>query len=138
MALNPFPFDADVLVSLAAIVLRLALGFLMVPHGWPKVKDLRGTAGFVRGTGWTWATAFVPPIALLELVGGLAIVLGFLTRIVALLFAVEMVATTVFAKRKLGKELTGGYEMDLLYLGIALALAFLGAGAWSLDAVLGL
>jgi putative oxidoreductase len=124
--------------DLAALVLRLVIGALFILHGWPKIKDPRKPAAWVKSTGWTWAAGFAYPFTVLEFLGGIALVIGFLTPIVALLFVLEMIATTIFARAKLGKKLMGGWETDLLFLGAALALVFLGAGAWSIDALLGL
>ena len=124
--------------DLASLVLRLFIGALFVFHGWPKIKNPKQTAGWVKGTGWAWGAGFAYAFTLLEFFGGIALVLGLLTRIVAVLFVLQMIATTIFARAKLGKKLMGGWETDLLFLAGALALVFLGAGAWSLDALLGL
>ncbi len=124
--------------DLASLVLRLFVGGLMILHGWPKIKNPKQTAGWIASTGWTWAVGFSYAFAFLEFFGGIALVLGLLTRVVGILFVLEMIATTIFAQKKLGKKLMSGWELDLLYLAGALALVFLGAGAWSLDALLGL
>ncbi len=124
--------------DLASLVLRLLIGGLFVLHGWPKIKNSKQTASWVASTGWAWATGFAYAFTLLEFFGGLALILGFLTPIVALLFVLQMIATTIFSRAKLGKKLMGGWETDLLFLAGALALVFVGGGAWSLDALLGL
>ncbi len=134
MSLFGFLESAD----LASLVLRLGLGVLFILHGWPKIKNPKKTAAWVTSTGWTWAAGFAYAFTFLEFLGGLALVLGFLTRIVALLFVLQMIATTIFSRAKLNKKLMGGWELDMLYLAGALALVFLGAGVWSLDALLGL
>ncbi len=120
----------------AALIGRLALGALFLAHGWPKIKDLRKPIGFVKGTGWPAGAAFAVLFTLLEFLGGLALIIGFLTQIVAVLFVLEMIATTVFSKTKLKKNFISGYELDIAYAAFALALAFLGPGAWSLDRIL--
>ncbi len=125
-------------IDLAALVLRLVVGGLMVLHGLPKIRNLNKSAAWVRSTGWAWAAPFAYPFGLLEFFGGFALILGLLTQLVALLFVLEMIATILFSRAKLGKKLVGGWELDLLYLAAALALLLLGAGAWSLDAFLGL
>ncbi|MEM4315228.1 MAG: DoxX family protein, partial [Nitrososphaerota archaeon] len=98
---------------------------------------------------------------LLEVVGGIALILGVLTRVAALLFAIEMVGTTALYLSKLGKIIpppemlhqmvsgsrrfmrgfmagVGGWELDLLILGVALLLLTTGAGQISIDGLLGL
>ncbi len=125
-------------IDLAALVLRLVVGVLFILHGLPKIRDMKKPAAWIKSTGWGWASGFAYPFSLLEFFGGIALVLGLLTQLVSLLFVLEMIATTIFSRVKLGKKLMGGWEMDLLFLAGALALLLLGAGAWSLDALLGL
>ena len=76
--------------------------------------------------------------ALTEFVGGIALIIGFLIPVAALLIAVEMVGTTIFSKFKLHKNFLLGYELDIAYLGGALTLFLLGGGPLSIDAVLGI
>jgi putative oxidoreductase len=128
-----FPGSTD----LAAVVLRVFLGTILMVHGFPKLfkADVRRqTVGFMKSIG-------VPPAltlaaGTLEFFGGLALLVGFLTEVAAILIAVEMAGTTYLSRTKLGKRLVLGYELDLAYLAGALALVFLGPGAWSLDGAL--
>jgi len=128
-----FPSYADP----AALIGRLALGALFLAHGWPKIKDMRKPIGFVKGTGWPGGAMFAVLFTLLEVFGGLALVLGFLTQIVAVLFVLEMIATAIFSKTKLKRNFISGYELDIAYAAFALVLALLGPGAWSVDHLLG-
>jgi len=123
--------------DVAALIGRVALGALFLTHGWPKIKDIRKPIGFVKGTGWPGGAAFAALFTLLEFFGALALVFGLLTQIVAVLFVLEMIATTVFSKTKLKKKFSLGYELDLVYAAFALVVALLGPGAWSLDRLLG-
>jgi putative oxidoreductase len=122
----------------AALVGRIALGALFLAHGIPKMKDLRKPMAFVAGTGWPGGAAFAVLFSLLEFFGGIALILGLLTQVVAVLFVLEMAATTIFAKTKLQKKFTLGYELDVAYAAFALVLALLGPGAFSIDRILGL
>ncbi len=128
----------SVALDIAATVGRIALGALFVVHGLPKMKDLKGTAGFVKGTGFPGGAAFAVAFSFLEFFGGIALVLGFLTPLVAALIALEMVATSIFAKTKLGKKFVLGYELDVAYLVIAVLVFLMGAGPWSVDRLLSL
>jgi putative oxidoreductase len=127
-----FPASPD----LAGLIARFVLGLLMLTHGWPKIKDVRKTVAFVQGTGWPGGATFAILFTLLEFFGGIALLLGLLTQIVAALFVLEMIATTIFSKSKLKKKFSGGYELDLAYAGLALVVLVLGPGAWSIDAIL--
>ncbi len=130
----PIPNAPD----LAATVARVALGALFLVHGVPKMRDLKKTMGFVRGTGFRGGAAFALLFSLLEFFGGIALIGGFLTQPVAALFVLEMVATSIFAKTKLQKKFVTGWELDIVYLVLAATVALLGPGPWSLDHVLGL
>jgi putative oxidoreductase len=71
------------------------------------------------------------PIALLEVIGGLAILFGILTRIASALFIIEMIGAIVTAK--LSKGFIGGYEFELLLISICLTLVILGPGKISIE-----
>lgn len=123
---------------IATLPLRLAIGAAFIIHGYPKL-----TGSTAKQAKEFMKTVGVPPTVttlagLLEFAGGIALILGLLTPIVALLIAVEMVATTLLSKIKLQKKFVLGYELDVAYLAGALSLFFIGAGPLSIDALLGL
>src|SRR2546426_9673888 len=91
-----FPSYADP----AALIGRLALGALFLAHGWPKIKDLRKPIGFVKGTGWPGGAMFAVLFTWLEVFGGLALILGFLTQVLAVLFVLERLATPLSSQRQ--------------------------------------
>lgn len=116
----------------AIFILRVVLGVLFVVHGWPKIKNLRGTQENFSAMGFKPGVLWGTVAAVLEFFGGLAIVLGILTQAVALFIAAEMVVSTFWKIRK-GQGFVGGYELDVVLFASALALAALGAGAYALD-----
>jgi putative oxidoreductase len=71
------------------------------------------------------------PVSLLEVIGGIALLVGFLTRIVSILFIIEMIGSTIVAK--LPKGFVGGYELDLLLMAISISLILTGPGRLSID-----
>src|SRR2546422_5413280 len=79
--LVPIPIVPDVAATLA----RIALGALFLVHGVPKVRNPKQTIDFVKSTGFPGGAAFAVLFILLEFFGGIALVLGFLTQIVAAL-----------------------------------------------------
>jgi putative oxidoreductase len=76
-----------------------------------------------------------PFIALLEFFGGLALVFGLLTRLAGLGLALNMLGAILFVHGKNGFFLPTGYEFALTLLGANTALALMGAGDFSLDAL---
>jgi putative oxidoreductase len=83
-------------------------------------------------------TVLVPFGGFVEFFGGLGLVVGLLTPVVAVLSALWMVSTTWFAKSKIKKKYMGGYELDITLLLAALALTFVGGGTFSIDHLIGL
>lgn len=125
--------------DIATLVLRLAAGVVMAYHGWLKLPDVSGFAGFVDSLGIPAPDLMAYVVTYLELLGGIALIVGLATRYVAALFAVEMVFTIVLVKLDVGliaPDAGVGAELDLLILAIALSLVLLGAGRWSVDAML--
>ncbi len=118
------------------LLLRLVLGIIFVRHGWPKMKDLKGTAEGFQAMGFKPGKFWGTLIALLEFVGGIALIVGFLTQVFAALFAIEFIVAILKVKRK--KGFADGYEFDLLILAGLLALLTLGGGSMSVDSFFGL
>lgn len=123
------------------LILRVVFGLLFVLHGYPKLtKERKQTEKILKKT--SIPIAMGPFAGFVELVGGLAILLGLMTSVAALLMALWMMGLTVFSITRLRKPLlTGlqpGYELELLYLMGCLILAALGGGPLSLDGFLGL
>jgi len=128
--------------GLAPLPLRVVMGLAFMVHGYPKIVHLGVTAhnfaqrGFVPGLFWG------PLVAVVEAVGGLCLIVGLLTRCWSAAIAIEMVVTTLAVKVPHGARFVAiggrgsGYELDLIYLAVALALVVLGGGFLSADQTL--
>ena len=115
----------------AHALLRVGAGLLFLQHG---VQKLFGFFG-----GQTVPLASQLGIAgVLEVVGGVLIVVGLFTRPVAAILALQMLAATVIAHLpRGGAPIQNGAELPLLYALIFIFLAASGPGAFSADAELG-
>jgi putative oxidoreductase len=126
------------------LVLRLGTGAGLAIHGYPKAKGGRVQAGqWLKSMG-------IPPLAadlvtVLEFVGGgIFLILGLLTPLVGLFFVVQFGAIIWMKKSKMHAKFISTeqgkptYEIDFVYLLLALVFLFLGAGPYSLDHLLGL
>lgn len=128
------------------LILRVGLGIVFLAHGLPKLNSsspiggIAGFSGFLKQLNVPLPTVFAWLVALLETVGAALLILGLGTRILGLLFAIDMLAAILSAKIGMMKAKfsgQGGWEFEFALLVGALALVFTGAGAYSLDAMLG-
>lgn len=107
---------------------RIVVGFLFMFHGIQKLFGLFG--------GQVMATGSLPWIAgVIELVGGVLVMIGLLTRVVAFICSGEMAAAYFMAHQPRGGwPIENQGELAALYCFAFLYIASRGAGAWSVDA----
>jgi putative oxidoreductase len=127
----------------AWLVLRAAVGLSLVPHGMQKAfgafngPGLAGFAGGLEKLGYPAPTLFAWLVMLTELVGGILIAIGFLTRPAALALLLFM-ATAVMQHLPSGFFWTsGGFEYPLMWAAAALFFLVRGGGPYSVDRALG-
>lgn len=133
--------------DVAALLLRVSLGIVIFAHGAQKMLGWwggygpRGTLEFFAGLGIPAPLGWIG--ILTEFVGGILLVLGLGTRLVALNLAImlSVAVATVHAPNGFfmnwsGQQAGEGYEFFILAVTMALALVVRGGGAWSLDGAL--
>ncbi len=121
-------------------VLRGVVGVVFLMHGYQKLfqMGIPGVSGFFTQSGVPLPQLTAPLVSVLEFGGGLALILGLLTPVVAALLAADMLGAILLLHLPNGfYAADGGYEYVLTLFGASLALALTGPGAYALDAVLG-
>ncbi|MFJ7825812.1 DoxX family protein [Psychrobacillus sp. NPDC096623] len=106
--------------QLATLILRVVFGFTFLMHGIAKFQGgISNTVGYFDSLGLPGALAYA--IAIIELVGGLLLIIGLGTRVIGALFAVIMLGAIFSAKLSLGllgDGVSAGYELELVFLAI--------------------
>jgi putative oxidoreductase len=127
------PVSTD-FTAIAHAILRMGAGLLFMQHGLQKLFGMMGGFGGTPG-----ATADLMSLmglaGVLEVFGGLLIVVGLLTRPVAIVLAIEMITAFFMAHAPQGGfPIENGGELALLYALVWLYFAAAGAGIASVDA----
>lgn len=122
--------------NIAITLLRVVVGLVFVAYGWQKISTntIAGVTGYFTSIGVPLPELMAPFISYLELLGGAALILGLLTRPLALLFVCDMIGAAIFAHLPSGFYVeNGGYSQVLLLGTASLAIALIGPGPYSVD-----
>jgi putative oxidoreductase len=130
--------------SFAPLILRVALGVMLFPHGAQKLLGwfggygFTGTMGFLTGqVGAPWIVGLL--VILGEFFGSLMLLAGIGTRFAAASVAIIMAGATAqhkangFFMNWAGNQKGEGLEFFVLAIGVAVSLIALGGGKWSVD-----
>lgn len=121
-------------VDLAAFILRVSTGLFMLVHGLVKlfIFTPAGTAGYFESIGLPGALGYLT--MLIEVLGGIALIVGFHTRWVALVMVPVLLGAAFFGHGANGFTFSnqgGGWEYPVLWAIVMFALSLLGDGIWS-------
>src|SRR3989338_975175 len=92
----------------ASLILRVVVGIVFFAHGGQKLlgwfggSGIDGTAGFLQQIGFAGAGFFAWVLALVEFFGGIALILGAFTSVVAVLLAINMLVAILAVHLKNG------------------------------------
>lgn len=118
--------------DVALLCLRIGSGALFIAHGWPKLSDLAGNVALWQHLHLPLPAVLGPVQAAVEFLGGILLLCGLLTRLVALLLVVDVVGAILVVDIHTGAII----GLEWLAMWVSLALLGSGAGSWSLDAFL--
>lgn len=114
---------------------RILLSVIFLMAGFSKFTDIAGTAGYIASKGFPAAVVLAWLTAVFEVVAGLAILVGFMTRPAAYLLALFCVFTALFFHFQPEDQVQmQAFMKNLAIAGGFLVLAVSGPGGLSLDA----
>lgn len=122
------------------LVARLLMVALFLPAGIAKLTGFDGTVGYIASVGLPLPAAGAALAAAVEILGSLALLAGFGTRIAAIALAVFTLVASFFFHAYWAMPADQAFMQQLLFfkniavVGGLLAIATNGAGAWSVDA----
>lgn len=121
--------------ALALTILRVIIGLIFLAYGYQKffVYTLPGTTGAFSEMGIPAASLAAPAVATVELLGGIALILGIGTRFAAAILALTILGALLMVHLKAGFFNPAGIKFPLALFGGAVALALAGPGAYALD-----
>ena len=128
-------------MSYGILLLRLVVGVAFVGHGTQKLFGWfggygpKGTGGFFASKGYRAPVLMAVAAGLAEAGGGTLLALGFATPLAAALLATVMINAIASVTLKKGFML--GSEIEITYLTIAVSLAAIGPGRFSIDRAIG-
>ena len=119
-------------------ILRIVLGIAFAVHGWGKLSGgVDNVAGFFGTIGVPAAALVAWIVTIVELVGGILLIIGALTQIVGILLALVVLGAIVFAYIAQGNPIVDRgaitWEKEAVFAAAALCLTLAGPGAWALD-----
>ncbi len=129
----------DTVIPLSWLVIRVAVGWNLLVHGWGKLM-VGPTPGFLKAfadLGFSPPELFFWSSFLIEMLGGICIILGLFTRFFAAAAAIEMLCIAITYTGNGFGWMKRGYEYVLLWGLICFAIALRGGGPYSLDRKLG-
>jgi len=133
-----YPEVLSPITSIGLLLVRVVMGAAFLFHGWPKIQ---------HPFDWMGPDANMPGVlqflaALSEFVGGIALILGFLTRVAALGLTVTMAVAAGMVHIPAGHPFVAGaaggpsWELAGIYFACAVLFLLAGPGRWSVDACL--
>lgn len=125
----------DKLQPLGLLGMRIALGAVMIAHGYPKVTGIHGVEKMLASMGISTWMAYLTAGA--EFFGGILIIIGLLTRPAAVALLIDMIVAIAKVHWKNGLTGQGNYQLPMSLAAISLTLIFFGAGPIALDAIVG-
>jgi len=129
--------------ALGLLILRIGVGLVFFLHGWQKLfgHEISFFQGMLSMAGWSVPGWLLWLVAIVELLGGLALIGGLFTRAVGLVLALEMLVAVILFHARQGffivavpnVPLAYGFEYHVILIASLLCLGLGGPGRWAVE-----
>lgn len=113
--------------SLGLLLIRIAVGLVFLMHGWQKIHNLSGVEGMFVHFGLGGGTGIF--IAWLEVIGGIAMILGILPRLFGALFGIEMLVAIFIGGAPTKYQ---PHELEIFLMLVSFGIALAGSGRFAI------
>lgn len=118
---------------LSPFLLRICLGIIFLEFGYSKITKLKSEkVSMFESLGLKPGIYYVTMFALIEIIAGIALIIGFLTQVTSLVVSIICILA-ILAKKRNGENIKSSYGFLTLCLFIAISLIFSGAGFLAFD-----
>lgn len=118
-------------------LIRLVAGLSLVAHGYPKFLAMAQTAEYFEKTGYSPGMFWAVAVGLTEVVGGLCLAVGFLTRLVSIPILIFLITAITYHSQFGFYWNLRGFEYPLFWSIVVFHFLIHGGGRWSVDHWLG-
>jgi putative oxidoreductase len=134
--MSPITLDNPAIASAVCLLGRLMISAIFFLSGWQKITAPAATVSYMASVGLPFPKLDRALAIVVEIVGGLALVVGYETRLVAAVLAIYSVVTAAFAHRDFrDQNQRTHFFKNMAMAGGLLQIVVLGAGSFSLDAI---
>ena len=119
--------NTPALAKFAPLIIRLILGLSFILHGLPKLTHSAMMVPFFTKIGVPAPSVAVLVIGLIEVIGGISLILGWGTRLFTVLLSIDMLMAILLTKLSAGY--VGGFELELLLFAGSVSIFLSGPGA---------
>lgn len=120
------------MADIGLVVLRVVVGCAFIYHGYMKLNGLSSAVFFFRQLGIPLAGFVAPTVSVLEIIGGVLLILGLAVRAAGAVFVIDMAMAILLGMKF--RSTWDAHELEALLLASGLMFLFVGAGPFSFDA----
>jgi len=120
--------------DLGLLIIRLCLAYEFISHSWAKLSNTAGSIKFFAHLGIPYPSFTMYLVCGVEMLGGIAMLLGYWTELFGLLLAIDMLGVIITVRGgPMAHGILAGHDFELTLLLVSLGIALIGSGRFALE-----